>query len=129
MAINFADNLAHLRSDSFRDAAGHGAAMQATTRDRNGIKCYFCGHVGHFKIKCSLRSSTSSRGMMDSSRSSVTDNKTTHADSTNDTVEAGEVRCGAQTSKQPPIATPSAPTGGANRLTATLSLMQPGLRG
>ena len=65
---------------------------------------------------------------MDSSRSSVKDNKITHADSTNETVEAREVRCGAHTTKQPPIATPTAAPGGANRLTTTLTLLQPGLR-
>ena len=57
---------------------------------------------------------------MDSSRSSVTDNKITHAHSTNETVEAGEAPCGAHTTKQRPIATPTAAPGGANRLTATL---------
>ena len=39
---------------------------------------------------------------MDSSGSSVKDNKITYADSTNETVEAGEVPCGAHTTKQPP---------------------------
>ena len=66
---------------------------------------------------------------MNSSRSSVKDNKITHADSTNETVEAGDVPCGANTTKQPPIATPTAAPGGANRLTATPTLLHPGLRG
>ena len=39
---------------------------------------------------------------MDDSRTSVRGNKITHADSTNETVEAGEVPCGAHTTKQPP---------------------------
>ena len=64
---------------------------------------------------------------MDSSRSSVKNNRNTHADSTKETVEAGEVPCGAHTTQQPPIATPTAATGGANRLTATLiTMLQPG---
>ena len=29
--------------------------MQAMTRDRNDIKCHFCGRVGHSKIKCPFR--------------------------------------------------------------------------
>ena len=66
---------------------------------------------------------------MDSSRSSMKDNKITHADSTNETVEVGEVPRGAHTTKQPPIATPTAALGGANRLTAMLTLLQSGLRG
>ena len=55
MAATYADNLARSRSDSFRGIAGRGAAMRAMTRDRNDIKCRFCGLVGHFKIKCPLR--------------------------------------------------------------------------
>ena len=63
--------------------------------------------------------SSSSRKMMGSSRSSVKDNKINHADSTNETLEAGEVPCGAHTARQPPIATPTAAPGGANLLMAT----------
>ena len=55
MAAISADNLARSRSDSFRGIVGRGAAMQTMTRDRNDIKCHFCGRVGHFKSKCSLR--------------------------------------------------------------------------
>ena len=55
MAAIYADNLARSRSGSFRGIAGRSAAMQAMTRDRNDIKCHFCGRVGHFKIECPLR--------------------------------------------------------------------------
>ena len=55
MAAIYADTLARPRSDSFRGIAGRGTAMQATARDRNDIKCHFCGRVGHFQIKCLLR--------------------------------------------------------------------------
>ena len=54
MAAIFADNLARSRSDSFRGIVGLGAAMQAKSRDRNDIKCHFCGR-DHVKIKCPLR--------------------------------------------------------------------------
>ena len=79
----------------------------------------------HFKIKCPLRIKQQ-QGAMDSSRSSAKDNRTTHAGSTNDTVEAGEIPCGAQTAKKSPIVTPTAAPGGTNELTATLTLLQPG---
>ena len=39
---------------------------------------------------------------MDSSRSAVKDNKNTQADSTDETVELGEVPCDAHTTKQLP---------------------------
>ena len=55
MAAIYADNLACSRSDLFRGIAGRGATMQAMTHDRNDIKCHFCGRVGHFKIKRTLR--------------------------------------------------------------------------
>ena len=129
MAAIYADNQARSRSDSFRGIARRGAAMmKAMTRDCNDIKCHFCGCVGHPKSSAPYASS-SSRIMMDSSRSSVKDIKSTHADSTNETTEAGEVPSGAHTTKQLLIATPNAASGGANRLTATLTLLQPGLRG
>ena len=66
---------------------------------------------------------------MDSNRISVKDNKITPADSTNETVEAGKVPCGAHTTNQPPTATPTPAPGGANRLTAPPTLLQPGPRG
>ena len=47
MAAIYADNPARSCSDSFRGIAGHGAAIQAMTRDRN-ITCHFCGRIGHF---------------------------------------------------------------------------------
>ena len=56
MAVIYADKQARSRSDSFRGITGLGAAMKAMTRDRNDIKCHFCGRVGHSKkSKCSLR--------------------------------------------------------------------------
>ena len=64
---------------------------------------------------------------MNSSSNSVKDNKITHADSTNEIVEVGEIPCRAHTTQQPPIATPTAAPGGENRLTATLTLLQLGL--
>ena len=63
---------------------------------------------------------------MDSSRNSVKENTITRADSTNETVQAGEVLCGGHTTKQPPIATPTAAPRGARIVTATLTLLQPG---
>ena len=55
ITVMYADKLARARSNSFRGIEGRGAAVQAMTRDRNDIKCRFCGSVGHFKIKCPLR--------------------------------------------------------------------------
>ena len=66
--------------------------------------------------------------MMDNSHSRAKNARTSHADSTNETVEAGEVPCGAHTIKQPPVATPTASPGGVNGLTATLTLLRPDLR-
>ena len=71
---------------------------------------------------------SSSKRMMDGSRSSEKDNKIAHANSTNEAVEAGQVPCGARTTNQPLMATLTAAPGGANRLTATLTLLKPGLR-
>ena len=115
-----AEHLARSLSDSSRGIAGRGPVRQAMPRSRNDINCRHCGLVGHFKIKCSLRS----RRLIDSSRSSMDYNLTTHADSTNETVDADEVPYAAE--KHPPITTPTAAPGGANRLTATLALLQPG---
>ena len=66
--------------------------------------------------------------MMDSSRSSVKNTRTTHAESVNETREADEVSRGANVMKQPPLTTPTFARGGANELTATLMLPPPGLR-
>ena len=65
---------------------------------------------------------------MDNSRSRAKNARTSHADSTNETVEASEVPCGAHTIKQPTIATLTAAQGGANRLRATLTLRPLDLR-
>ena len=48
------------------------------------------------KVSAPYASSNSSR-MIDSSRTSVNNNRTTHSDNTNEMVEAGEVPCGAHT--------------------------------
>ena len=55
MAAIYTDNLTRSRSDSFRGIAGHDAAMQAMTRNRNDIKCHICGRVSHSKSKCPRR--------------------------------------------------------------------------
>ena len=90
MAAIYADILACSRSDAFRGIAGRGAPMRSIICDHNDIRCHICDRVGHFKSLCPSASSTNSR-MMDSSRSSVKDTKTAHADSINETTEAGKV--------------------------------------
>lgn len=79
------------------------------------------------KSSAPYASSTSSR-MTDSRYSRVENNRKIYADSTNEMVEAGEVPCVAHTIKQPPIASPTAALGCVNGLTATLTLLLPGVR-
>ena len=126
MAAVYADNLSRSRSDLFRSNAGRGAAMQAMVRDHTSSVTFVVVSATS-KASAPYGSGTSSR-MMDSSRSSVKDTRTTHADSTKETVEADEVPCGAHVLKQPPIGTPTAAPRGADELTAMLTLLPPVLR-
>ena len=48
----YVDNLS--RSESSKDIAGCGAAMQAVDRDHTNVLCHYCDQFGHFKKKCPL---------------------------------------------------------------------------
>ena len=127
MVAIYADNLARLRSDYFRvlrdvvPPCGQWYTIIMTP------SVTFVIALATSKASGPSASSTSSR-MVDSSASSVENTRTTHASSTNETVEMDEVPCGAHIMKQPLIATPTAVPGGANELTAALKLLPPGLR-
>ena len=129
MAAIYAANLARSRSASFMGIAGRGAAMQETTRGRNDIKCDFCGRVGHFKIKCFLcvkQQQQENDGQQRQQREGQ-QNHLRRQHQRDRRGGRGPVWCSYH--KTTPIATPTAAPGGANRLTATLTLLQPGLRG
>ena len=52
MSKIYADNLAHLNSDSSRGIAGRGVAMQAIKRDLNDAKYHYCNKFGHYTNDC-----------------------------------------------------------------------------
>ena len=52
MSKIYADNLARSNSDSSRDIAGRGVAMQATGRDLSKINRHYCNKFGHYKNDC-----------------------------------------------------------------------------
>ena len=102
MVAIYADNLARLRSDYFRvlrdvvPPCGQWYTIIMTP------SVTFVIALATSKASGPSASSTSSR-MVDSSASSVENTRTTHASSTNETVEMDEVPCGAHIMKQPLI--------------------------
>ena len=128
MAAIYTDNLARSCSDSFRGIAGRGPVMHAVTRDRNDIKFHFCGCVGHFKIKCPLRfkKQQENDGQQPHHRERQ-QNRPRRQHQRNRGGGRGPVWCSYHKTTSHSDADGLA--GGANRLTATLTLLQPGLRG
>ena len=98
--------------------------MEAVVRDRNDIKRHICDCVDASKVSVPSASSTSRR-MIGNSRSSVKNTRTAHTESTNETAGADEIPRGIHTIRQPPIPKPAASPGGANKMTATLTLPPP----